>query len=80
MYIFIYHYISLLHANSAYNFSFLDQKAGSLSSKYKLVGTNIPMVNRQVQCKSTCSLFITQVFPEIAHKYQQGHSFSQTGA
>lgn len=70
----------LMHANFAYNFSFLDQTAGSLFSKYKLIGTNIPMPSRQIQCKSTCSSFITQVFPEIAHKYQQGHSFSETGA
>lgn len=53
---YICHYISLLHANSEYIFSFLDlQKAGSLCSKYKLVGTNILMPSRQVQYKSTCA-------------------------
>lgn len=80
IYVYIYNFISLMHANFAYNFSFLDQEAGSLFSKYKLIGTNIPMPSRQIQCKSTCSSFITQVFPEIAHKYQQGHSLSETGA
>lgn len=42
IYVYIYNFISLLHVNFAYNFSFLDQKAGSLCSKYKLLGTNIP--------------------------------------
>lgn len=55
IYIIIFHFCML----TAYNFSFSDQKAGSLCPKYKLVGTNIPMPSRQVPCKSTCAWFIT---------------------